>query len=113
MDGDAEAIAQLVGAGADPCAADHSGYTPLHFAAQYQRAPVVAMLIGAGAEIDARDGWGNTALFRAVFNSRGEGDTIAALLAAGADPDATNDSGVSPRSLASTIANYDVAQYLS
>jgi uncharacterized protein len=46
-----------------------------------------------------------------MFNSRGRGDTISALLAKGADPDAVNVSGTSPRSLAASIANYDLSRY--
>lgn len=41
----------------------------------------------------------------------GEAECISVLLAAGADPDSDNDYGVSPRSLAYTIANYDMPKF--
>ena len=56
---------------------------------------------------------GNTALGTAVFNSRGRGEVIAQLRAAGADPSACNNHGVSPLALARTIANYNVAQFFA
>jgi uncharacterized protein len=52
-------------------------------------------------------------LFRAVFNSCGDGSVIELLLSAGADPNAPNDSDVTPIKLARTIANYDVAQFFN
>jgi hypothetical protein len=46
------------------------------------------------------------------MSSRGAGDTIVALLDAGADPDLANDLGDSARKWAERIANYDVKQHL-
>ena len=66
-----------------------------------------------GANPDLRDAHGNTALFRAVFASRGEGGVIQLLRKAGADPTARNASGVSPLSLARTIANNPVAVHFA
>ncbi len=48
---------------------------------------------------------------RFTLESRGNGDVIELLRARGADPNATNNSGVSPVELARTIANFDVAQF--
>ena len=110
--GDLDLVEELLGGGADPTTSDRSGLTPLHFAAQEQVAQAVPVLIAAGAAVDVRDSWGNTPLWRAVFNSNGGGETIQALLAAGADPDSSNDSDVSPRQLAERIGNYDVWQFL-
>jgi hypothetical protein len=59
------------------------------------------------------DTLGNGVLFRAVFASRGNGEIIRMLRAAGADACARNSSGVSPLSLARTIANYNVAQFFA
>ena len=66
-------------------------------------------LLENGALTEVKDSFGNTPLFRAVFNSKGEGDIIKLLLVAGANPDSEH--GVSPRASASTIGNYDVKQF--
>lgn len=112
LEGDVQAVRERLAAGDPPSLADRAGWTPLHFAAQGQHAEVARVLARAGGAVNARDSYGNTPLWRAVFNSRGEGYTIKALLAAGADPDLPNDSGVTPRQLAERIANFDVAQFL-
>ncbi|MGW3745817.1 hypothetical protein ACWD62_35950 [Streptomyces sp. NPDC005146] len=62
--------------------------------------------------MDVTDRYGNTALWRAVFCSQGEGEATRLLLEAGADPDRDNGQGVSPRVLAGRIANYDVSAHL-
>lgn len=113
IDGDVEAARALLAAGSDPDAQDAQGWSPLHFAAQASAAAVVEVLLAAGASTELRDSHGNTPLFRAVFNSRGDGATIAALRAAGADPLAANASGVSPVSLARSIGNHDVARFFA
>jgi uncharacterized protein len=110
--GDVDGLRALLAEGADPGAADAEGWTPLHFAAQAQAPAAVEVLLAAGAEVDVMDRHGNTPLWRAVFCSRGEGGTIRLLLAAGADPNRDNVHGLSPRTLAGRIANYDVAVHL-
>jgi uncharacterized protein len=104
-------VRKLLTSGANPNVQDSNGWSPLHFAAQANSAECTAELLRHGADHSLRDTHGNTALFRAVFASGGDGAVIGLLLNAGADPLATNGSGVSPASLARTIANYDVAQY--
>jgi ankyrin repeat protein len=95
----------------DPNTQDDDGWTPLHFAARGNSVEIVKLLLEASAAVDVRDAFGNTPLSNAVFNSRGLGDVIKILRACGADPYARNDSGVSPLTLARTIANYDVRQF--
>lgn len=112
-DGRLDEVVRLLAAGADANAQDDNGWSPLHFAAQSNSAEITKALLGAGAKIDVRDSHGNTPLSTAVFCSRGIGAVIKLLRDAGADPHATNASGVSPLSLARTIANYDVAQFFS
>ena len=69
-------------------------------------------IIEAGADIEARNRFGNTPLWGALFNVRdGDGEVVRTLLAAGADPDAVNNYGASPRGLASTVANYDLMRF--
>ncbi|MFC3077690.1 ankyrin repeat domain-containing protein [Phenylobacterium terrae] len=109
-EGASESVAKLIGAGADVSLPDRAGWTPLHFAAQSGGAPTIRLLISAGASIDSRDEHGNTPLWRAVFNFRGDSGSIDALKAAGADEYAENADGVSPHSLARSIANYGVAR---
>jgi ankyrin repeat protein len=49
------------------------------------------MLLTAGAKVDAKDGLGNTALMPAVYGE--DVESMAALLAAGADPNAKREDG--------------------
>lgn len=90
--------------------ADHSGWTPLHFAAAADRASAAQLLLDAGAAVDAVDSDGNTPLFRAVFAYAGDDATIRALRVAGADPRSGNRHGQSPVGLARLIATPDVAR---
>lgn len=53
--GRVSAVRLLLGAGADACAADTDGWTPLAFAAKGGHLPVVQELVDAGARIDSRD----------------------------------------------------------
>ncbi len=103
----------LIDAGEDVTASDRNGMTPLHFAAQQQRADIARLLLEAGALVDAEDEHGNTPLFKAVFSSRGDGTVIGILRAAGADPNHANRHGTSPLQLAHRIANYNVARFFS
>ncbi|MBT0773876.1 ankyrin repeat domain-containing protein [Kineosporia sp. J2-2] len=99
-DGDAAEVARLLAEGADPNQPDAVRFTPLHFAAQEQHPEVVALLISAGADTRGTDRWGNTPLWRAIFTAHGRREAADALLARGADPDAANSVGISPRRLA-------------
>jgi uncharacterized protein len=109
--GDLGAVELLLEAGAQPNISDSDGWTPLHFAAAAYHVPVAEALLRAGAAVDHEDAHGNTPLFRAVFESRGRGDMIRLLRAHGADASHINRHGVSPASLAATIANYDVGKW--
>jgi uncharacterized protein len=92
--------------------ADSAGFTPLHFAAQGQHAEAARVLIGAGAQVSARNGFGATALWVALMNVRdGDGAVVRVLLDAGANPDAENNHGISARSLAAEVANYDLMRF--
>jgi ankyrin repeat protein len=104
---------KLVRKGLDVNHADKNGWTPLHFAAQAQAPEVATLLLDAGAEVDPKDIHGNTPLFKAVFESKGKGDTIKLLRARGANPLAANKHGQTPIGLARLIANFDVKQYFT
>lgn len=101
----------LIEVGSDINAQDRQGSAPLHFAAQGFQLDVARALLAAGASTTVQNVYGNTALWTATFNSRGRGELIIELLAHGAEPDSLNNSGASPRTLAATIENYDVAQF--
>jgi ankyrin repeat protein len=108
-----DCVLRLIAAGADVNRKDKRGWTALHFAAQDNAASIVNELVKVRAEADAPDEHGNTPLFRAVFSYRGTEEAITSLLAAGANPDKLNLYGVSPRSLAETIASYDTRKFFA
>jgi ankyrin repeat protein len=112
-DGDLPKVEALLVAGGDVSLADDNGWTPLHFAAQANSHTVAAVLLKAGASVDPQDSHGNSPLFRAVFNSRGEGCLIELLRQHGANPNLENLHGVSPLILARRIASSPVAQFFA
>ncbi len=97
--------------GADSDDVDKSGWCALHFAAQNCSKTAVGKLLKAGAKLEQRDQYGNTPLWCATMSYYGHEEVISTLLAAGADPDAENKGGISPRSLANTIANHDTVKF--
>ncbi|HTK03734.1 MAG TPA: ankyrin repeat domain-containing protein [Alphaproteobacteria bacterium] len=104
-------VTLLLEKGADVNAKDKNGFTALHFAAQEYLPDIAKLLINSSSEIDSQNVYGNTPLFTAVSWSRGRGDLIKLLLLHGADRNLKNFHGVSPFSLAQSIANYDVKRY--
>ncbi len=102
----------LIESGADLDARDAQGWAPLHFAAADAKEAIGEELLKAGASVDAEDTFGNTPLFRAVFDSKGRPEMIRLLRRFGADSGHQNRHGVSPASLAASIANYDLAGLL-
>ena len=112
MDGRLDISSDLIDAGANVNAHDNNLETPLHFAAREYQIASANLLLQHGAQVDALDSHGNTALFRAVFDSKGRGEMITLLLAHAADKHLKNKHGVSPDELANSIANYDVKKFL-
>lgn len=110
-DRDFTRVKEFIRQGANVNLADKKGWTPLHFAAQNDDEQMARLLLDSGASVDLRDENGNTPLSTGVFNSKGRGELIELLRQRGADATLANNYGVSPVSLARTIANYDLAQY--
>jgi ankyrin repeat protein len=111
-DGELDISSHLINAGANVNARDKNLETPLHFAAREYQVGSAKLLLERGANVDAQDSHGNTALFRAVFDSKGRGEMIALLLAHSADKHLKNKHGVSPDDLAHSIGNYEVSKFL-
>lgn len=104
-------ISLLIRLNADPNLRDRIGKAALHYAAQEQHEETVRRLLDAGAAVNSQDMHGNPPLSNAVFYSKGRGGVIKLLRQRGADDDLPNKHGVTPRSLAKSISNYDVIQY--
>lgn len=86
-----QAVRVLLGAMADPNAADTQGNTPLFEATRSGDAELVSMLIAAGAQVNARNGAGATPLLLAA--QFGLHEIASALLEASADRDARDGEG--------------------
>lgn len=110
-DGDLARVKELLECGTDPNSRDDDGWRPLHFAALRGIPDLIVLLLDAGATVDPCDEHGNTPLWRAVFESRGKGEVIKLLRAAGANPHTQNKRGISPVLLARTIASFDVRPF--
>ncbi len=76
----------------------NDGFTPLHAAAAYGRAPIVRLLLDQGADINARDKDGQTALMKAVGNSHA--NVVTVLLQRGANITANDGKGSNSVSMA-------------
>ncbi len=111
--GQPDVVTRLLSEGADVNAQDDNGWSPLHFAAQARSESVANRLLSAGAQTELKDSYGNTALWRAVFESKGDGSVIRVLLEAGANPNTANNSKITPAMLARNSANYDVSRFFN
>lgn len=106
-----QSVGLLLACGADASLTNQAGRTPMQLlmdsktvAFESERGEILKLLGVAGANIDQCDAAGNTALHRAMLHqtiqSISEVDTIVALIAGGADVNATNASGQTPLHLA-------------
>jgi uncharacterized protein len=89
--GDVQMVDLLLGAGADPKAANEYGATALYAAATHADPAITVKLLAAGADANAPLASGETALMEAA--RRGNLDTVRALLSAKADPNAREGKG--------------------
>ena len=91
---------------------DDLGWTAMHKAAYASRLEVVKYLVGAGANIEARDEDGYTVLMNAAGIANNV-SVVRFLVESGADVFAVGSDGKTARSLAVTVGNTAVADYLN
>ena len=89
---DTDAIARLIGAGADIEARNRFGETPLHDAARHGALKAARTLVELGADPPARDQQGNTVLHLAAADP----EMADLLVTQGADPNASNSADETP-----------------
>lgn len=75
---------------------DHTGETPLHFAAYYNNSAVAELLIAAGADVNALSGPSQSATPLSQAAEQGAVETIELLAAAGADLSLRDAFGTTP-----------------
>lgn len=102
-------VIELCSAGSNVNVQDKSGKTPLHFASIHNQYSIAKILIGYGADVNTKDENGNTPIFDAIFYSNGIPDIILLLKENRADYSSANNYGISPKELAESIANFNVA----
>lgn len=92
---------------------DKNGFTPLMYCIQNDRNQMIDYLLEKGCDVNKSNSIGNTALFYAVFKSKNKTEIIEKLLKNGADMNIVNKSGVSPLSLANSMANENVKHFMN
>ena len=113
VDGNEDAFFSHIESIIDINAQDDNGMTLLHFAAEYSRISIVEKLIEARIDLEIKDNYGNTALWKAVFNSRGNYEVVDLLLENLANPNSKNDAEKSPFELAVTMNDISLIGRLS
>ena len=106
----APVVAGVAGALSLPIGLAGAAEPPLVQAAKRQDRPAIRALLQARADVNARQGDGATALHWAAHWS--DVETADLLVRAGANPDAVNDLGVAPLSLACTNASAPMVRRL-
>jgi len=92
---------------------DSNGFSPLMLCIQENRKRMIDYILSRQIDINKKNVLGNTALFYAVYFSKNQTDIIKKLLEHGADMNIPNKSGVTPLSLANSMANEKVKEFLN
>ena len=111
-EGNLEAARLLLQHNADVNARDHSGKPPLHNAAIGGKVEVVKFLLAKGAAPTLQDENFDTALHYAVMAETPSPEILDALVAAGADVNASNHLDQTPMDLAADANREDLAERL-
>lgn len=112
LNGDAEAVSELLAHGADPnqvSEGEEEGL-PLCAAAAWDRVEVIEALLAAGADVSGKESGGWHALLWAAAN--GHADSARVLIEAGAGVDEANDDGDTPLTLAARRGALGVVRVL-
>ncbi|KAJ1431658.1 ankyrin repeat-containing domain protein, partial [Ochromonadaceae sp. CCMP2298] len=88
-DGDIARVKELIDSGTAVNGKDDNGYSPIHAAASYGELPMVTYLLSVGGDVHLRDDDGDTPLLVCETPAMFE-----LLVAAGADPEAENATGM-------------------
>ncbi|MFC0349332.1 ankyrin repeat domain-containing protein [Undibacterium danionis] len=91
---------------------DNKGQTPLHYCAINNLYDVVSQLIAWNANASISDDYGNEVLWTAVFNARGNYDTVKLLVQHGANANHKNKNNKSPLDFAIQIEDNDMISLL-
>jgi uncharacterized protein len=105
--GDAEAVVELLAAGADANAPDRDGTPALHWAVRVGDRATAERLIHAGADVNAESRYGVRPLQLAI--AAGDGALTRWLLESGADPAAVDHAGEPPLLQVARVGAADVA----
>ena len=92
---------------------DEDGFTPLMYCLENDRLKMIKFLLEKELDVNKKNNIGNTALFYAVFQSKNKTELIEKLLKKGADMNITNNAGVSPLSLANSMSNEKVKDFMN
>lgn len=111
MQGNRDAVQQLVASGADVDAKDAIGVAPLHWAAFCGHGELIGKLIDSGADVHIRDQEGRTPLHVAAYESHL--NVILRLIAAGADIMAPDKMGWTPLHCAVSNAEEAACKHLT
>lgn len=107
VNNDIDSFNALLASGVDVNGIDDNRLTALFYAADYGRIQMAEILLKKGANIECRDSFGNTPLMRACLNFLRYGVAMIHLLISyGADINAMNNYGVSPKGLSKTIMDF-------